>query len=127
MLFTNNTIERIVEAMQKGAKLIIVRWAYSESCGSPLKTVYLEHGNWQLRMTHEEPNPHFNGRPFSESRRTFTNRDFETITRDPRVQQGYIYNSDYGDYRELYEHVNTPTPRWVTEQWYSPAAPGEEI
>lgn len=35
------------------------------------------------------------------------------------IREGYAgYRSDFGrKWSQMYEHINTPVPRWVTEQW----------
>lgn len=124
MLINTNTQNNIIKAMERGAKLIVVYAPYHEEFGTVMRDAYLEHNGRRLQITHHVRNLRW--RPLSEDQgKTKLTREFLDITRHECVKRGYIPNSDYGDYYEMWEHINTPTPRWVKEQWYSPVSVGD--
>lgn len=46
----------------------------------------------------------------------------ERIIKRPDVREAYAgYRGDYDmRWREVYEHVSMPVPRWISEQWETP-------
>lgn len=117
MLTTTNTEERIVNLMQQGATITYHYYHHIEF-GLSLTKVTLNHHDQEMVISERAERKGWH--PDSEIGRYYTVCPVaDAIVKRPEVQRGYPgYISDYGhDYRELYEHIDKPAPRWVTEQW----------
>lgn len=122
MLFNSNTKNHIAKAMEHGVKLVVVYWPYDPEYGQPMQSAYLEHRGKRLTLTHKETNLRFSNRENNEQpREKLTVHQILDLTEDARLKQGYVYNGNAGVYRMMYEHINTPVPRWIREQWATPA------
>lgn len=111
MLTNSKTDERILGLIRKGAKLIVYVFASGECDGCPVVwKVGLQHGRRELTLATR-----------SELRDERISID-DRLLKTGELRRGYCYVGDYDQrWREIYEHISTPTPRWVTEQWDNPA------
>lgn len=117
MLTTTNTEERIVNLMKQGATIVYHYYHHSEF-GNFLEKVTLNYNEQQMVISERVERKGW--RPDSEIGRYATICPIaDAILLRPDVRRGYPgYISDYGpDYRELYEHISKPAPRWVSDQW----------
>lgn len=121
MITTAHTEQRIVNLMEKGAK-VIVYTAHHIDFGSWTARIVLEHNGRQLKLSHAEklPNIRWDHDGFTHKMACPINED--AFTKRSDIKEGYAgWQSDYAnEFRRMFEHISTPTPRWIAEQWDNP-------
>lgn len=142
MLASQNTEQRIIKAMENGAKLVFYCYRYgSWADGQTLVSrVTLERDGKELELTTRYRTDEYYYVPFDEDGAKWLRHGEESqplaasfcarrIIRRKDVREAYAgYRSDYAtSWREVFEHVNQPVPRWVSEQWDSPAFRFENV
>jgi hypothetical protein len=118
MLTGTHTQERIINLMEKGAKLVFHTAMGPESCPF-LWRVTLLHNGKEIILSNA---PTYS--PFDEDPKDSECDVAKAIIKRPDVRDCYSgWQSDYArTYRTTYEHINQPTPRWITEQWATPVS-----
>lgn len=127
MITTDNTRQRIIKAMEKGAELVFHIGMDGEG-GMHTYKVTLEHNGNVLTLSTvyraDERYWHDYSETYKlrcgeysvvESGKDVANR----VIKCPEIRSEYAgYRSDYDrSWRELYVHNNQPVARWITEQW----------
>lgn len=127
MINQQHTEDRIVALMQKGAKIIRF-WGVDPEMGSWLNKVVLIYNEREITLSSVVKNPHWH--PFSEddAPEMVICPLADELVKRPDIKDCYAgYQSDYAKvWREKFEHINQPIPRWITEQWATPVSQYEE-
>lgn len=127
MIANEHTVDRIVELMQRGAKLFVyTNWHID--FGAFTTRIVLEHNGRELTISHREPLPNIRWDHDGFTHKLVSPIDEDKFAERADIKEGYAgYQSDYArEYRAMYEHRDTPTPRWITEQWATPVTMYED-
>lgn len=108
-----NAETRIMSLMEKGAKLAF--WISLDFEGSTnCYKITLDYRGSQLVLSTPPESE-----PLAEDPKDCICPVAWRIIKHHEIRQGYEYRGDYSrHWREVYEHINTPVPLWVSQQIY---------
>lgn len=129
MIITDKTHDRIIQAIENGARLVLYKSVCSEF-GTVVEKITLRKGDNELRLDHAHR--------FDEVKYLWKRESVEWMHHDipsgeclayhimamDSIRTCYAgYRGDFQRrYQEIFEHRNQPVPRWVSEQWETPVS-----